>query len=492
MAYRSLSSAHPLAFSYAGASSSEGPTILLEQSPARSKAPSDGPSEFSSWHDDASSSLAPSGTARDGTITVNPLVMRMGEHLKGKLQGMIRQRFENYLHIIKTLQNDIGKLAALTCELRMADRHRSSAAAGAASSIRVSISCNEDGTFVVYAVPDAAGVLGSQCSSPASSEDKASHLEPSERSSEALPSREDSRIAEPSDVMSQWVHKVCEFGMSGRCHSLTALFHFGYTTWKQLMHGTQSAWGMESVEDVSPGHIAEEEERQLQEAPRDELPWGDTEACAGVHLSSSPSCSAAAPEEVRTPEQLIVLARAAAEGERLRQAAELCIEGLDLLWSKLCRPVPVPARSVSLASSSSCSAPVQTSASIWRFRARPAEGATGDVLVPEESSGIVCELLCVRASAYAQMQQYADALVDAETVSGIQPTCASGYYWQCVALQGMGREQEALEALMSALEYEPQNGFYQQLLTALFEDISENTGREGSQKGSRQDSVWSL
>lgn len=56
----------------------------------------------------------------------------------------------------------------------------------------------------------------------------------------------------------------------------------------------------------------------------------------------------------RTPEQLIVLARAAAEGERLRQvrgqccsagssgvikqrereAAELCTEGLDLLWSK--------------------------------------------------------------------------------------------------------------------------------------------------------------
>ena len=25
----------------------------------------------------------------------------MGEHLKGKLQGMIRQRFENYLHISK-------------------------------------------------------------------------------------------------------------------------------------------------------------------------------------------------------------------------------------------------------------------------------------------------------------------------------------------------------------------------------------------------------
>eukprot|EP00435_Cladocopium_sp_Y103_P040873 s2351_g11.t1 len=45
--------------------------------------------------------------------------------------------------------------------------------------------------------------------------------------------------------------------------------------------------------------------------------------------------------------------------------------------------------------------------------------------------------------------------------------------------EGMGREQEALEALMSALEYEPQNAFYQQLLTALFEDMSDNPHREG-------------
>eukprot|EP00439_Symbiodinium_sp_Y106_P000842 s905_g1.t1 len=105
MAYRSLSSAHPLAFCTGASSSGEQPQpLLLEQSPARSKAPSDPPSDFSSWHDDASSSLAPSGTARDGTITVNPLVMRMGEHLKGKLQGMIRQRFENYIHITKSEQ----------------------------------------------------------------------------------------------------------------------------------------------------------------------------------------------------------------------------------------------------------------------------------------------------------------------------------------------------------------------------------------------------
>jgi len=466
MAYRSLSSAHPLAFSYpGGASSSDGPAVLLEQSPARSKAPSDGPSEFSSWHDDASSSLAPSGTARDGTITVNPLVMRMGEHLKGKQQGLIRQRFENYLQITRTLQNDIGKLAALTCELRLADHHGSAALADReSSSMRVSISCNEDGTFVVYTVPDAAGVLGSQCSTPASSESQASveeHQENDHENASVLPTGDDSKTE--GDLQSQWVHKVCEFGMSGRCHSLTALFHFGYTTWKQLMHGTQSAWGMESVEDVSPGHIAEEE--QIQEVPKEEGLLPAEDACG---LLSSPGA-----EDPRSLEQLLHCARLHAENERLRQASELCTEALHLLWSKLSLlppPHPECGRSISLASSSS-SAPAPV-AVVWRGIAR-------DVVVPDESCGILCELLCLRASAYAQMQQYADALVDAEEVISIQPTCADGYYWQCVAFQGMGREKEALDALMSALEFEPQNAFYQQLLTALFEDMSDNPHREG-------------
>ncbi|CAJ1372114.1 unnamed protein product [Effrenium voratum] len=114
------------------------------------------------------------------------------------------------------------------------------------------------------------------------------------------------------------------------------------------------------------------------------------------------------------------------------------------------------------------------------------DGANGDVLVAEESLDLLCELLCIRASAFAQMQQYSDTLADAEELSSLQPTCADGYYWQCVAMQGLGRHQEALEALMSALEYEPQNAFYQQLLTALFEDVSDTEPRgslSGSQKG---------
>ena len=48
----------------------------------------------------ASSSLAPSGTARDGTITVNPLVMRhcldrMSPHKKGLFQEEI-MNYGNY------------------------------------------------------------------------------------------------------------------------------------------------------------------------------------------------------------------------------------------------------------------------------------------------------------------------------------------------------------------------------------------------------------
>eukprot|EP00438_Fugacium_kawagutii_P027835 Skav201808 [mRNA] locus=scaffold1071:142517:156252:+ [translate_table: standard] len=129
MAYRSLTSAHPLAFSYAGgASSSDGPAILLEQSPARSKAPSDGPSEFSSWHDDASSSLAPSA-ARDGTITVQRPCFRPGMGGVGFALALAGQSSHHALrperlHVASfdvaagTLQNDIGKLAALTCELK--------------------------------------------------------------------------------------------------------------------------------------------------------------------------------------------------------------------------------------------------------------------------------------------------------------------------------------------------------------------------------------
>ncbi|OLP80993.1 Polyadenylate-binding protein-interacting protein 4 [Symbiodinium microadriaticum] len=206
--------------------------------------------------------------------------------------------------------------------------------------------------------------------------------------------------------------------------------------------------------------------------------------------SASSSCNGSVPvdDAERSPEQLLTCARLAADSERLRQALEFCTEGLDLLWGELCLgPVLAEPCAASRASSSSL-APVP--AAVWR------PGGSDKVFVPDETVTTLSGLLCLRASAHAQLQQYVEALSDADELTGIQPTSADGYYWQSVALQGMGREHEALEALMSALEYEPQNAFYQQLLTALFEDISDRdtlkrrTGRRESSRVNK--SQWSI
>jgi len=102
-----------------------------------------------------------------------------------------------------------------------------------------------------------------------------------------------------------------------------------------------------------------------------------------------------------------------------------------------------------------------------------------------EASLILWQLLSLRASAQARLRMYDVTLQDAEQLISLQPTCAEGYYWQSVALQGMGHGQEALEALMSALEYEPQNPLFQQTFTSLFEEISTASAETTSRRGPR-------
>jgi len=249
------------------------------------------------------------------------------------------------------------------------------------------------------------------------------------------------------------------------------------------MHGfpQRAHWGMESVEDVSPGHIAEEEEKHSQVNFKEDLP-ADSQA-TGPASSSSLGHHTASDEALRSPEQLLAWARAAADAERVRQALELCTEGLDLLWEELCLCPAVEHCRITSSSQASSSSTAPVPAAFWR------PGGSDKVMVPEGTVSTLCGLLCLRASVHAQLQQFVEALADADELNGIQPTAADGYYWQSVALQGMGREHEALEALMSALEYEPQNAFYQQLLTTLFEDISEGDNAKGRPGGSRQDST---
>lgn len=549
---------------------------MLDQSPlARlSKAPSDPPSEFSSWHDDASSSLATLGTG-DRTITVNMQRMRMGEHLKGKLQGMIRQRFENYLHIIQTLQNDTGKLAVLECELLMPSR------ADDEAPVRISISCNEDETFLAYLVPDVSSVLGlgSQAPSAAascggsdsqgeSSDFVAEH--PADAAEEAAAEAAAAAFegdggaeasvvdgvggatgvapaADNRELLRRWVAQVCEFGMSGRCHSLTALFHFGYTAWKQLLGdaraalvaasgagtcapegGCSSGGGSGSGARLwgAGGMLREEEERRDDDEPHElsaslapaasalGLPpagsAGPGAAAAAAPASTAAPASAASaaeedggaavasaeaacaqkarPEaatEARPLSRALLAAQRAMDCERHYQALELCNDGIALAQSAVASG---PAAGAA-ASSSSCSRRVGgASSSSSRLPPPPPvvgldfSADDGDI----DAASARWQLLLLRASVQAQLSSFRAALSDAEELISLQPTCAEGYYWQSMALQGLGRGQESLEALMSALEYDPQNSLFQQAFTSLFEEISASSEGQQCAPGARQ------
>mmetsp|Transcript_71374 Transcript_71374/g.220387 ORF Transcript_71374/g.220387 Transcript_71374/m.220387 type:complete len:580 (-) Transcript_71374:83-1822(-) len=451
--------------------------LLLEQSPAArsSKAPSDPPSEFSSWHDDASSSLA-TFSAGDRTITVNMQRARMGEHLKAKLEGMIRQRFEDYLRIAQTLQNETGKLAALECELRMPRSARDFQA-------RTSISCNEDGTFFVYTVPDfstlprsPASSFGSQAGEDGSEGGTAAAQEGSSAGEQPNAQSAPSQTDDGSDLLRLWVKQVCEFGMSGCCHSLTALFDFGYTAWKQLLADCNcppdAIWASRRTsQELSRGHIAEEEERPVREEEPPQAPPQpppeEPPAEEAATEESPASAAAAAARELRPLAEIAQDAKLAVDCERYQQALELCTEGI------------AQAQAAMLAHGGSCAASSSSTAPWPSSGASNSRAKTGGAFA-ERNAGIdagdaavaVWELLSMRASVQARLGSYSEALKDAEELIALQPTCAEGYYWQSTALRGLGRSQEALESLMSALEYEPQNPLFQQAFTSLFEEIS--------------------
>lgn len=468
--------------------------VLLEQSPAArsSKAPSDPPSEFSSWHDDASSSLA-TFSAGDRTITVNTQRARMGEHLRDKLNGMIRQRFEDYLRIAQTLQNETGKLAALECELRMPQ-------SAGASQARTSVSCNEDGTFFVYTVPDFSTLPRSPTSSSFGSQaGEAPDSLPAEARKEdgsegPLALQEDiARVGQPdavatsghtgvaastgaaaprdgSELLRLWVKQVCEFGMSGCCHSLTALFDFGYSAWKQLLQDspTNDPWAVRPRDqELSRGHIAEEEERPMREEEPPQAPPQpppEEPPAKEVPAEDSPSSAAAAPREQRTLAEIMQDAKLAIDCERYQQALELCTEGITRAQA---------AAALSSAASSSSALPWgHTGISSSQAPAGGSAAASCTMLDAEDAPVSVWQLLSMRASVQARLRSYNEALRDAEELIALQPTCAEGYYWQSTAFWGKGWKQEALESLMSALEYEPQNPLFQQAFTSLFEEIS--------------------
>mmetsp|Transcript_64869 Transcript_64869/g.120682 ORF Transcript_64869/g.120682 Transcript_64869/m.120682 type:complete len:519 (-) Transcript_64869:74-1630(-) len=393
------------------------------------------PSE-SSWHDDASSSLTCS--AGDQKVTVNTQRLRMGEHLKGKLEAMVHQRFDHYLRIMQVLQNDTGKLAALECELAQGPRQQigSGCSAGQNSrastpTVRINISCNEDGTFLVYAFNNASS------SSTAKAEEAVNGM-PSLQSaavSSSLPEgAADTSPSANQNRTAQWVEQVCAFGTSGRCHSLTALFHFGHGVWKQLFSDQRPPRWRSGPHGQTPEHIAEEEER-LREDMEEEM-------------------GAAVPEEAVSSRQPVP-SKVVVSQPTMQSAAPAapCIGGI-FEAAQQASDLELLEKSLSL-----CDTGLQAAEEV-------------------KNAPQIQQYLLLRASVHARLRSYDAALHDAEELIRLQPTCAEGYYWQSVALQGKRLNQEALESLMSALEYDPQNNLFQQAFTSLFEDMSASANHQ--------------
>ncbi|KAI5474305.1 translocation protein SEC72 [Pseudohyphozyma bogoriensis] len=63
--------------------------------------------------------------------------------------------------------------------------------------------------------------------------------------------------------------------------------------------------------------------------------------------------------------------------------------------------------------------------------------------------------LCNRSAAYALAGEWVNALVDAEAVVGLKKPWVKGHFRKGKALQGMGRLEEAREALLLGLQFDP-------------------------------------
>ncbi|KZS94628.1 TPR-like protein [Sistotremastrum niveocremeum HHB9708] len=82
-------------------------------------------------------------------------------------------------------------------------------------------------------------------------------------------------------------------------------------------------------------------------------------------------------------------------------------------------------------------------------------------------------LLSNRAAAYFEAGEFMNSLVDTEAVIAIRKPWSKGHYRKGKALLGLGKGEEARDAILTGLSYEPTN---QELLTFLAE-IENKIGR---------------
>ncbi|MBW0479044.1 hypothetical protein O181_018759 [Austropuccinia psidii MF-1] len=78
-----------------------------------------------------------------------------------------------------------------------------------------------------------------------------------------------------------------------------------------------------------------------------------------------------------------------------------------------------------------------------------------------EPSGLTREelsiMLCNRSAAYSSMKLFNEAVVDAESVIKLKRNWSKGHFRRAKALQGLGRIDDARDAALVGLEFEPDN-----------------------------------
>jgi len=395
---------------------------------ARSLPPSD-PSDFSSWPgEDTTSSRGSHGMfivnmMRDGNGVVAPI----GDHLKNKLKNMIQQKFEGFLVISNTQQNEKGKLVTVECDLRI----------NSGDLIKIDIACNEDNTFFVIPLQ-----------------------EPVSRLEGAITEQDtNDTIAE----VKKWIEQVSYFGLSGCCQSLSAFLHYGFTVWKQSPLRPKR-----DSEDRSRGKRGDvlQDERMFARSKRtDAAPQGQRhEIGAGINMEC-------------TQDEGGLRANTNTNNKhpmKPKKENEERIRSTDKLPSSLSSML-AQAHEAIVANDYVIAVEVTS-------EALKSEAAIFDTSATNQ-------LLLLRSFAYMRQRAFMPALRDCEQVIANDPTCVAGYSRQAEALHGMGKLEEALEAIMAAMEYDPQNLEIQEAFTSLFNDVSrERVRRERAilTQGSRE------
>jgi len=87
------------------------------------------------------------------------------------------------------------------------------------------------------------------------------------------------------------------------------------------------------------------------------------------------------------------------------------------------------------------------------------------------------QLLLLRASTYIRLGDNLQAVRDCEQVLQGDPTSVNAYSRHAEALNSLGKSEEALDSIMTAMECDPQNSEIQEAFSFMFNNVAQQRAR---------------